>query len=247
MPIYERSTAELMRQFVDERPEQDRFTSDEIVACFQANWPKIKRSTVQCHLIKMSTNARSRVHYSARAGIDDLLFQLGPGEFRRYDAARDPAPIYSKDQIPVACGDATGTEQIIETSDTFAYEHHLRDYLAKNLHVLEPGLRLYEDEGIVGIEFPIRTRRIDLLAVAPDGALVIIELKVSRGHDRTVGQLLTYMGWVRKDLADGRPIRGVIVANQISDELLTAVEETGADIRLFEYEMSFRVSPVGRR
>jgi ribonuclease I len=43
MPIYEKSTSELMRQFVAERPGQESFTADEIREWFQEHWPKIKR------------------------------------------------------------------------------------------------------------------------------------------------------------------------------------------------------------
>jgi RecB family endonuclease NucS len=82
-----------------------------------------------------------------------------------------------------------------------------------------------------------------LLAVAQDGSLVVIELKVSKGHDRTIGQILTYMGWVRQDLAEGKPVRGMIVAHTLSDELLTAAQEAKTDIHLFEYDISFRLRP----
>src|SRR5690606_35999434 len=145
---------------------------------------------------RMCTNSASRIHHSIRPGLHDLLFQVGPGEYRRYDASRDPVPIYSKEDGPPIQPVNPDPVDPPPSSETFAYEHHLRDYLAKNLHILESGLRLYEDDGIVGIEFPIRTRRIDILAVARDDSLVVIELKVSRGHDRTVGQLLAYMGWL---------------------------------------------------
>ena len=84
------------------------------------------------------------------------------------------------------------------------------------------------------IEDPVRSQ---------DGSLVVIDLKVSKGHDRTIGQILTYMGWVRQDLADGKPVRGMIVANPLSDELVTASREANADIKLFEYDISFRVRP----
>jgi hypothetical protein len=47
MPIYDRSTVELMRQLVAERPDQHVFTADEIYAWFKEHWPKIKRGTVQ--------------------------------------------------------------------------------------------------------------------------------------------------------------------------------------------------------
>lgn len=33
-------------------------------------------------------------------------------------------------------------------STEFAYEADLKNYLAKNLHIIEPGLKLYEDEGV---------------------------------------------------------------------------------------------------
>ena len=46
-----------------------------------------------------------------------------------------------------------------------AYEADLRNYLAKNLSIIEPGLKLYQDEGITGIEFDVGGRRIDILAV----------------------------------------------------------------------------------
>jgi RecB family endonuclease NucS len=61
---------------------------------------------------------------------------------------------------------------------------------------IEPGLRLYEEESVKGIEFPVGGRFIDLLGVDEAGALVVIELKVSRGYDRVVGQLLRYGGWI---------------------------------------------------
>jgi hypothetical protein len=52
------------------------------------------------------------------------------------------------------------------------------------------------------------------------------------------------MGWVRKDLADGKPVRGIIVAHKLTDELVTAIQEAGRKIALFEYEISFQVQPV---
>lgn len=249
MPIYHKSTVELVRQYVDERPDQNRFTSDEILHWFRNHWPSVKESTIRAHLIRMSTNAPSRTHHTLKPGVHDLFYQLGPREYRRYNPVTDPPPIYTRqdvsarpDQVASVADDMSEAhENELSGSAMFAYEAHLRDYLASNLHVLEHGLRLYEDEGIKGIEYPIRNRRIDLLAEAADNSLVVIELKVLRGHDRTIGQLLTYMGWVRQDLADGRQVRGMIVANIISDELMTAVRESNATIVLYEYELSFRV------
>jgi len=56
-------------------------------------------------------------------------------------------------------------------------------------------------------------RRIDILAVDGDGALVVIELKVSRGHDQVIGQILWYLGWIKANLAEeGQGVRGIIIA-----------------------------------
>jgi hypothetical protein len=219
MPIYDKSTADLIRQFVAERPDQKVFTTAETCTWFQEHWPKVKRSTVGAHLIKMCTNAIGRVNWSV-GPKDDLFFRIRPGQFRRYDPATDPKPFYERgleESGPSGADsdegeDAEGRE---EANAMFTYEDHLRDYLAPNLHILEPGLRLYEEGEINGKEYPIRNRRIDLLGVGHDGALVVIELKVSRGHEKAVGQILTYMGWVRKDLADGKPVRGIIVAHNL--------------------------------
>jgi hypothetical protein len=248
MTTYAKSTVELMRQYVDEHPDQEQFTADEIIAWFNARWPKIKTNTVQAHLIQMSTNVRSRVNWPVKPK-HNLFFRLGSGLFRRYRPDSDPPPIYPGSP-PIVNSIAVTDEEMIynevaasEQSEIFAYESHLRDYLAHNLGVLESGMRLYEDEDIPGIEYPIRSGRIDLLAVALDGSLVIIELKVSKGYDRTIGQILRYMGWVRQDLADGKHVRGMIVAHTLSDELVTAAQEANADIRLFEYDISFHVHP----
>ena len=64
-------------------------------------------------------------------------------------------------------------------------------------------------------------RFIDILALDKDNNYVVIELKVSRGYDRVVGQILRYMGWLRKNQAEsGQLVRGIIVAREISDDLL---------------------------
>ena len=73
---------------------------------------------------------------------------------------------------------------------------------------------------------------------------VVIELKVSRGYDRVVGQLLRYMAWIQKNQAEaGQQVRGVIVAREISEDLLLACSLVPG-IRLFEYEMSLKLKPV---
>jgi RecB family endonuclease NucS len=130
------------------------------------------------------------------------------------------------------------------STTAFAYESDLRNFLSKNLHVLDAGLRLYEQEGITGVEFPVGGRFVDILALDANGAYVVIELKVSRGYDRAVGQLRRYMGWIAKSQADpGQAVRGIIIAREISQDLILACSGL-LDVELFEYEMSVSVRRV---
>jgi endonuclease NucS-like protein len=124
----------------------------------------------------------------------------------------------------------------------FALESHLRDFLAKNLERIEPGLRLYVSDNETGVEYRIDDGRIDLLAIDRDGKYVVIELKLSRGRNKTLGQLLYYMGWVDQHLGNG-PCRGVIIANEIPDDLKVAVSRAPG-VFIARYMMSFSVERV---
>jgi RecB family endonuclease NucS len=133
---------------------------------------------------------------------------------------------------------------LINSPVPFAYESDLRDYLAKNLQIIESGLRLYEEEGITGIEFPVGGRFIDILAIDSNGDFVVIELKVSRGYDRVIGQILRYMAWIEQNQANiGQKVRGIIVARKISEDLMLACSLM-ANIDLFEYELSLSLKRV---
>jgi hypothetical protein len=245
MPIYAKPVRLLMKDMADSfalQPDQ-AFARQQAIDWFAQHYPKIRPGTVHCHLIRLSTNAPTRIHYNAKPHEDDVFFQLDGGHFRRYDPAHDPAPIYETtakpDQLPPI---EEGPEPA--GSAEFAYEADLRNYLAKNLSIIEPGLKLYQDEGITGVEFDVGGRRIDILAVDVKGALVVIELKVSRGYDRVVGQLMRYMAWIRKNQAEpGQQVRGVIIAREISEDLLLACSLLSG-VHLFEYELSLKLKPV---
>lgn len=245
MPIYAKPVRILMKDMADQfalQPGQS-FTRQQALDWFADHYPKIKTGTIHCHLIRLSTNAATRFHYNAKPLEDDMFFQLDGSHFRLYDPAHDPAPIHEAKRKP---GGHLAPEEDTEPAGSaeFAYESDLRNYLAKNLPIIEPGLTLYHDEGITGIEFPVGGRFIDILAVDANGALVVIELKVSRGYDRVVGQLMRYMAWIQKNQAEpGQLVRGIIVAREISEDLLLACSLL-PNVQLFEYELSLKLNPV---
>lgn len=72
---------------------------------------------------------------------------------------------------------------------------------------------------------------------------MVIELKVSRGYDRVIGQLLRYVAWISNNLANGKRVRGVIVASEITDDLKLAASLV-KDVKLWQYRISFQLDPV---
>lgn len=137
-------------------------------------------------------------------------------------------------------------EDETEAGTKFALEEQLRDYLAENLGILEPGLSLWPVENGDAVEFQVDeqgpSRRIDILAKDRDGLPVVIELKVSRGHEKTVGQALYYRARIKRRFGTER-VRIFIVAAEISPELQAAASEV-SDVFLFEYSLAVRVTAI---
>jgi hypothetical protein len=154
----------------------------------------------------------------------------------RYESflmGRDPEP-----------GGENGSEEIIDSEQAleFALEAHLRDFLARNLERIEEGLRLHVSPESSGIEFPVDGGRIDLLAVDRAGKYVVIELKLSQGRNKTLGQVLYYMGWIDEHLGNG-PCRGLIIASAITEDLVIAVARVPG-VSLAKYRMNFAIEPL---
>jgi hypothetical protein len=263
--IYPKSTKELFKDFVhsftlpamegfglvERKPLGDggHFTRKEILNWFQENYPKIKQGTVNAHLILMSTNAPSRIHCNVRPnGGDDLLFQTDRSNFRLYVKDSDPAPIYKQDVEPDPGQDTDNGDEERGEMHEFAYERDLKNFLVSNMYVIRPSLRVYQDQDgdINGVEFPVGNRYVDILAVENDSDLVVIELKVSKGYDKAVGQLLYYMGWIQKNLAEsGQKVKGMIIARTISDDLRTATSQVN-DVELYEYQLAISLKKIDK-
>ena len=124
----------------------------------------------------------------------------------------------------------------------FAAESDLRDFLAQNPICIEPGLQLYQSGDRSGREYRVEGGFIDLLMIDRNQKFVVVELKVGRGRNRTIGQILYYMGWVDKNLGKA-PCRGMIIAKEISEDLRIAVQRVPG-VSLHRYVLSVTVQPV---
>ena len=152
--------------------------------------------------------------------------------------------------------DATTTSVLGESDDepespvdvqeqfVFSLESHLRDFIAKNIGTLDVGgkkLKLYAGTGgQTGIEYSTEVGFIDILAVDETGNFYVFELKLAHGPDKAMGQLLRYMGWVKKSLANGKQVNGVIVAKNMGEKLKYASFAV-PNVSLLEYEVNFQL------
>jgi len=147
-------------------------------------------------------------------------------------------------------GDQEGTipeeeeEETAREESEFAYEKDLQKYLVKNLSIIEKGLKLYQTNEVDGEEFnvPGTTRRIDILATDKYNNFVVIELKVSRGYEKVVGQTLFYQSSIKTIFKQDK-VRAIIIAREITTELKTATRFL-PDLELFEYQLSMTLNKI---
>lgn len=223
----------------------------------------VNDSSITCSIISGAVNHPSRIHYNENkkprlADTEyDYLFSTGRGKVVWYEPEKQGVWEIAKatdGSLAVRLAEGVGenlgpaVETVEAASDAygvFALEAHLRDYLAKNLPKLaghDGALSLYRTDDRDGVEFQTDVGPIDILATG-NGDLYVFELKLARGPDSALGQILRYMGWVKKHLAGESNVFGVIVASDISEKLRYAATQV-PNVRLMEYELKVDLHAV---
>lgn len=206
--------------------------------------------------------AGKKVRRTDSANQYDRLYRRGDGRYELYlpekhgvwEVAKNSQGNLYVQQVSESDANASTDEEPFEieslvcdteknsASSRFAMESHLRDYLAQNLNRIQglpTQLDLYRDDSdMPAVEYRTSVGYIDILAKGADGAFYVLELKLARGSDAVIGQILRYMGWVRTNLAKGSPVYGVVVASGVSEKLKYAASEVPG-ILLMEYELNF--------
>lgn len=199
----------------------------------------------------LSVNHSSSHHYPTERK-HAFLFSLGNGRYRLWDADRDGRWEATQSGVQLAddSEDALIAEEAADVNDesggmSLSLERDLEANLIGSLDRLEPGLRLFDQDGMRGQQLDTGVvGRLDLLAIDQQDRLVVVELKVGKADDRACGQLLRYMGWVKREIANGRPVRGIVVANEFSERLRYAVDAL-SNVELKQYEIRFTFSDSG--
>ncbi len=249
----------------------DKTTYSEIKKYIHNKYGDVNDSTITCQIIVCTVNHATRIHYpeNKKPRIADtkydFLFTTGRGQVERYDPEKHGIWEIKEDETGklivlekerfIDSYEKFGLSNIrnIDSSKRyddeyyFPLESHLRDFIAQNIDTIkinEKSLKLYIDEnGLDGIEFRTDVGIIDILAVDENDNYVIFELKLSRGNDATLGQILRYMGWIKKNMAKDKKVSGVIVAKNIDDKLKYAVTQV-KNVSLFEYAINFNINPI---
>ena len=121
-------------------------------------------------------------------------------------------------------------------------ERQLEDFLVSNLNMLEKGLQLYREDGDEGRQYPTEVGIIDLLCIRPNNEMLIVELKRGRSSDVVVGQISRYMGWVKRNIANGRVVKGLILTYE-QDEKLRCAVAANPNIELKRFKLRLEILP----
>ena len=153
----------------------------------------------------------------------------------KYDESRD-------DPWGILTGKPGEREEDI-TSASISFEKDLEEHIAKNLKQIEKGMSLYKKGKKSGRQYKIDFGFIDLLAKDKNDDFVVIELKVGKATYAVIGQVLSYIGWVRQNLAKNKKVRGIIIADDFHEKVKFAAKEI-PNLLLKQYEVSFSFKNV---
>lgn len=132
-------------------------------------------------------------------------------------------------------------------TNLFYMENQLEDFVINNWKQTQFSSEfdlIYENGELISQQYKTDVGIIDILAKdKKSGSYVVIELKRNQTGDDTVGQLLRYMGWVKRHLGDSN-VKGVIVAGKFDKKLEYALEYAPADIKLFIYNVVFELNQL---
>jgi len=129
----------------------------------------------------------------------------------------------------------------------FALEKYLEDFIWDNWDRIDFGEKLkkfVDDDGNQGKQYYTEDAGyIDLLAKDEKGNFVVFELKKGRKNDEVIGQVLRYVGWVRRNLAkNGEGVRGVIIVGDKNKKLEYALQEISDKVSVKLYKISFKLN-----
>lgn len=145
-------------------------------------------------------------------------------------------------------------QEIIENEQTIAEKsedkkfealevQHYQTLLHRNFQRLFQKLKYFDEEEQIPKNGQYDTQTVgimDILCVDDKGDFVIIEIK-RQASDKTIGQILRYMGWAKEELCkDGQKVKGIIVAERKDIQLDFALKAI-SNVKFMKLELSIKI------
>lgn len=218
-------------------------------------WPRFERGQSEGKRYVKINDILNRL--SRELGVDLWIFDaIWHYLLADMDSLR-PHAIEDEESLGSNRPEGTGAEPAAESeceSQLFGLERHLHEFLRDNWDRTELGRSwaLYREPGNdqAGYEYtckigPNKLGRIDLLAHhRHEPKWLIVELKRNQTGDETLGQVMRYMGWIKRHLAEpNEEVRGLIIAHETDDTLVYAVSMVPA-VDLYRYKVRFHLESV---
>ena len=236
-----RPTWQFMLEAKEELP--GVFQTADMVGWFATHYPLAAENTVRLHLRGMSVNVPTSGTLNWPPGRF-VFYKLDRTRWTRYAPAvhgifENGHPV-DETGTPIDDEDALITDS--SAGAQFALEMHLEEFMEANWEHLDfdAPLQLYSDvSGRYGRQFKTDVGIIDFLwSDTLTGDLWVLAPKRGQSSDRVVGQTLRYMGLVKQHLANGKDVRGLIIAHEADEQLRYAIQMVPT-IQAWTYEVSF--------
>lgn len=112
------------------------------------------------------------------------------------------------------------SSKLKESFEDKLYEKEIEDYYVRNISEIDLNLEVVL-KPTYGRQFSTHIGPIDILCIDKvSQEYVICELKRGQTSDETIGQLLRYMGWVKKHLeTSNKNVRGILVGSEFNEKI----------------------------
>ncbi|OQB05853.1 MAG: hypothetical protein BWY19_00737 [bacterium ADurb.Bin212] len=152
------------------------------------------------------------------------------------------APIGTTNTDEIIMNDMPRTEEDLEN---FGLESHLEDFIVENWNKLKElsDYEIYQVDGdYVGKQFITEIGRIDILAKHRESNdFLVIELKKGKSSDAVAGQIMRYLTWVEKNLAQCGQVRGLIIVGDTDKSLEYSIQQVSHKVDLMKYSVKFNL------
>jgi hypothetical protein len=198
--------------------ENETFRRNEIIQKVIEKYPNVVEKSLHAYIGSM---AKPGYRHPYLERVDYGLYRL-----------RDQSEI-THTEIGIEEEEEEELEELYETR--LSLEKDLERFIIHEISSVEEGLKLMEPNYN---QVPVKSGRIDVLAVDKDGNNTVIELKAGEAKDRSLAQILSYMVDI-KETHNDENTRGIIIADEFSPRIISAVKMI-PQIKLKKYEVEFK-------